>query len=90
MMKASVNGIQRKKHTVDLFDIINSWFEQDHTKLQDGLLDWFSKLGVKLRTHQEQAGNFTTCTISNICTNFLVITLQNICKIKVNLRPIRF
>ena len=80
------------KVTIDLFDIFSSQFErdQDHARLQGRGLDWFSGSGVKLCTHREPAGNFTTCTISRISTNFVVNTCQHTYRIKVNLHPSRF
>ena len=81
---------------IDIFYIVYSRFERDwdHARHQDRGLHWFSwslslsaRSGVRLRSHLESAGNFTTCTTSRILTNFVVNTCQNTYKFKVNLRP---
>ena len=70
---------------IDLFDNVNSRFEQDWD--QGRGLDWFSRSAVRLRMHLEPVGNFTTRIICCIFTNFVVNTCQNMYKIKVNLCP---
>ena len=83
--------ITQFRFLVDLFDIVNSRFERDwdQARLQGEGLDWFSRSGVIAYT-LEPVGNFTSCTISHILTNFVVNTCQNMYKIKVNLCPVAF